>query len=305
MSRRRQWLIGGGALVAVAVAVAAGLWLWQSWNRSATPEEAALDYLHALESGDPDAVMMTGIAVSATALDAFATATALIEDAEVTTVHVGAADAASVTVDVSFRLDGQQHKAQLTLVPLEGRWRVGGSGLGTLTADSTIGSDVAIGAATLSVGEANGLLPATYTVEAAPSTLLRGEHTVQVLPGAGAAVALDAELRPEATAAAQAQLDEYLTACTAPGTKAPEHCGIQIPWGTQFREVTSISYRIEQSPAIALMPRDFAADGGVLVATVTGTGHDGTARTTTYRTESWTLRGEVSFTADGVALSVW
>lgn len=303
MSRRRRWLIGGGALVVVVIA--AGLWLWQSWNRSATPEEAALDYLHALESGDPDAVMTTGIAVSATALDAFAAATALIEDAEVTTVHVGDADAASVTVDVSFRLDGQKHNAQLALIPFEGRWSVDGSGLGTLTADSTIGSDVTIGAAILSVGEANALLPANYTVEAAPSTLLRGEHIVQVLPGADAAVLLDAELRPEATAAAQAQLDEHLTACTAPGTKAPDNCGIRIPWGTQFREVTSISYRIEQSPTIALTPRDFTADGGVLVATVTGTGHDGTALTTNYRTESWTLRGDVSFTADGVVLSVW
>ncbi|MFK0240892.1 hypothetical protein ACIQTX_08520 [Microbacterium sp. NPDC090281] len=299
MSRRRWWLIGGAAGLVV---IAAGLWFWQSTTRPPTPEDAALGYLHALESGDADAVAATGITVSATALDAFGSATALIEEAVVTTVRE---DGDSANVDVTFRLDDEKRTAQLTLIPIDGRWTVDESGLGTLTAQSTIGSDVAIGAATTPVSKEIALLPAAYTVTAAPSALLSGETTVQLLPGAAATAAVDAELRPEATAAAQTQLDEHLETCTAPGSEVPDGCGIRIPWGTEFREVTEIDYRIDESPAITLTPTGFTAQGGVLVATMTGIGQDGAARTVTYRTDSWSLRGEASFTADGLVLSAW
>lgn len=300
MSRRRWWwLIGGAAGFAV---IAAGLWFWQSTARQPTPEEAALGYLHALESGDADGVAATGVTVSATALDAFESATALIEEAAVKTVreHDDSAD-----VDVVFRLDGEKHTARLKLIPVDGRWSVDESGLGTLTAESTIGADVSIGQATAPVNEEIALLPATYSVAAAPSALLSGESTVQMLPGAAATAAVVAELRPEATATAQTQLDDHLKTCTAPGSEVPDGCGIRIPWGMEFGEVTEIGYRIDESPTIALTPTGFTAEGGVLVATVTGTGLDGAARTVTYRTESWNLRGDASFTADGLLLSMW
>lgn len=297
--RRRRWLIYGAAGLVV---IAAGLWFWQSATRSSTPEEAALGYLHALESGDADAVSATGITVSTTALDAFESATALIEEATVTNVRK---DEDAADVEVVFRLDGEKRTARLRLVPVEGRWSVDGSGLGTLTAESTIGSDVAIGQVTTPVSEEIALLPATYSVAAAPSALLSGESTVQMLPGIAATATVVAELRPEATTTAQAQLDDHLETCTAPGSKVPDGCGIRIPWGTEFGEVTEIGYRIDESPTIALTPTGFTAEGGVLVATVTGTGRDGAARTVTYRTESWSLRGDASFTADGLILSAW
>ncbi len=299
MSRRRWWLIGGAAGLVV---IAAGLWFWQSTTRPPTPEDAALGYLHALESGDPDAVAATGITVSATALDAFDSATALIEEPVVTTVRE---DGDSANVDVTFRLDGEKRTAQLKLIPVDGRWTVDESGLGTLTAQSTIGSDVAIGAVTTPISKEIALLPAAYAVAAAPSALLSGETTVQLLPGAAATAAVNAGLRPEATTAAQTQLDEHLETCTAPGSEVPDGCGIRIPWGTEFREVTEIDYRIDESPTITLTSTGFTAEGGVLVATVTGIGQDGAARTVTYRTDSWSLRGEASFTADGVVLSAW
>ncbi|PRB16638.1 hypothetical protein [Microbacterium sp. MYb62] len=301
MSRRAWWLVGG---VAGVVVIAAGLWLWQLTMRPPTPEQAARDYLHALESGDADAVTATGIAVTAPALDAFTAATALIEDAAVTAVREDP-DATTATVDIAFLLEDERRTAQLTLTPVEGRWTVDGSGLGTLTVDSTIGSDVGIGEIAMPAREKLALLPATYAIAAAPASLLSGGSTVQVLPGDNAAAAIEAALRPEATAAAQSQLDERLDACTAPAADAPDGCGIRIPWGTEFREVTGIRYRIDAVPTIALTPTGFTAEGGVLVSTVTGTGQDGEARTTTYRTDSWTLRGDVSFTADGIDLSVW
>ena len=49
----------------------------------------------------------------------------------------------------------------------------------------------------------------------------------------------------------------------------------------------------------------FHADGGVLVATLTGTGTDDESAAVTYRTEDWTLRGDVTVKNAGVVLSVW
>jgi hypothetical protein len=301
MSKARWWVIAGAVGIVV---LAAGLWLWQSAIRSPTPEEAARDYLHALESGDADTVVASGVVVSPTTLDAFEGATGLIDDGEVIRVRDGS-DGVSAAAEVSFVLDGQTHTAQLTLGIVEGRWSVDATGLGTLTAESTIGSDVAIGDTIVPTGTAVSLLPATYTVAAAPTTMLEGESPVQVLPGAKAATAVDAAVRPEATAVAQAQLDEILEACTAAGTDVPDGCGIRIPWGTEFREVDGIRYRIDEPPVITLMPTGFTAEGGTLVATVTGTGQNGEALTTTYRTASWSLRGDVAFTADDLVLSPW
>lgn len=301
MRRARWWIVGG---VAAIVVIVAGLWLWSSTNRSSTPEDAALDYLHALESGDPDAVTAAGSMVTVTALEAFGAATALIEEGEVTDVRENArGDAAAVAI--SFVLEGEEHTAELTLGVADGRWGVDATGLGTLTPDSTIGSDVAIGDTIIPLGEATPLLPGTYIVAAAPTTLLDGESPVQVLPGADVTATVDAAVRPEATAAAQAQLDDLLEACTAPGAAVPDACGIRIPWGTEFRTVEEITYRIDDSPAVALTPSGFTASGGVLVATVTGIGQNGETRTTTYRTDSWDLRGGVEFTADGLTLSPW
>ncbi|MFJ6532014.1 hypothetical protein [Microbacterium sp. NPDC091662] len=301
MSRARWWLIGGATGLVV---VAGGLWLWQSTALSSTPEHAALDYLHALESGDPDAVAATGMKVSTSALDAFDAATALIEEARVTSVREDA-DGASAAVDIEFVLGDAAQGGQLRLGVVDGRWSVDATGLGTVTVDSSIGSEVAIGDATMPVGKSIPLLPAIYTVAAAPATLLDGDSSVSVLPGGKTAATVDAAVRPEATAAAQDQLDDHLETCTAPATAEAEGCGIRIPWGTEFREVSGIRYRIDASPTITLTPTGFTAEGGALVATVTGTGVNGESRTTTYRTDSWTLRGDISFTADGLVLSPW
>lgn len=301
MRRSLGWVIvGTGGIVLVAAAV----WFWLSATRSPTPEEAALGYLHALESGDPDTVAATGVPASAETLAAFDAATATIEDAEVKAVSEDS-DGASVAVDVAFRLADERRGARLTLTTVDGRWTVDGSGLGALTADTSIGSDIAIGDITAPVRKPILLLPATYTVTPAPAALLAGESTVVVLPGADATTTIEATVRPEATAVAQRRLDAHLESCTARGSELPDGCGIRIPWGTEFREVSDVRYRIEKPPTLTLNPTTFTADGGVLVATVTGTGQDGSPRTTTYRTDSWSLRGDVTFTADGLVLSAW
>ncbi|WP_341956891.1 hypothetical protein [Microbacterium sp. LWH13-1.2] len=107
---------------------------------------------------------------------------------------------------------------------------------------------------------------------------------------------------------AQQQLDEHLESCTAEkvaGAAVPEGCGIRIPWGTEFAAVESVRFRIDRMPVLELTDDGFVADGGVLVATVSGTGQDGAARTETYRTESWSVRGDVALDGDRVDLDVW
>ncbi|MFJ6548535.1 hypothetical protein [Microbacterium sp. NPDC091676] len=299
MSRRRRALLIG---LVVAVAVAGAVWWSVAALRPATPEEAALDYLRALESGDPEAVAATGTTVSDAALTAFAGAASTIEDAEVAGVREGDR---GVSARVTFRLDGDEHEAHLRLTPASGRWVVDGSGLGGFRATSTIGTAVRVGDAVLPVAEEAALLPAVYPVIAAPSALLTGSTETVVLPGDDATATVDAELRPEATEAAQTQLEAYLKTCAADGTAVPENCGIRIPWGTEFREVSDVTFRVERFPAVTLSTGGFTADDGILEATVTGTGQDGAARTVTYRSTAWSVRGGVDITADELALTVW
>ena len=107
---------------------------------------------------------------------------------------------------------------------------------------------------------------------------------------------------------AQRQLDEHLESCTedeVTGGAIPEKCGIRIPWGTEFAAVESVRFRIDRMPVLELTDDGFIADGGVLVATVSGTGQNGAARTETYRTESWSVRGDVAVDGDRVDLDVW
>ena len=306
MTSRRWWLIGG--LAALVIASVAGVLIWQSLARPGTPEEAASAYIRALESGDPAAVAATGIDVSATALGAFAAATGLVGGAVVTTVEQNGDTEA--TAQVSFRLGGEDRTARLEVTQVDGRWVVGASALGTATSTTDLGSAVRLGDEIVPVGEPVSLLPAEYAVSAAPAALLDGSASVLVLPGEDVEVEVAVAPLPAAIEAAQEQLDEHLAACTAADGKAadstpPVGCGIRIPWGTEFRDVTDIRYRIERAPVVTLTSTGFSAGGGVLVATVTGTGQDGAERTTTYRTDSWSLRGDVSFTADGVVLTAW
>lgn len=115
---------------------------------------------------------------------------------------------------------------------------------------------------------------------------------------------------PKVTAASieqvQELVDEHLEECARSTRSAPpEGCGIRIPWGTEFSAVSGIRYRIEKLPTVDLDGDGFTADGGILVATVTGTGQDGTPRTETYRSEDWAVRGDVDVTDEGFEISVW
>lgn len=132
--------------------------------------------------------------------------------------------------------------------------------------------------------------------------------TAPTAPGASPTASPSAAATTPAPAAERAQdeLDALLTACAESTASAPpEHCGISIPWGTEFAAVSGIRYRVEKLPMLELDGDSFTADGGVLVATVTGTGQDGSPRTETYRTENWTVRGDVEISPEKVEIDIW
>lgn len=300
MTRRAMWLLAGA--VGLVLIVGAGLWIWQSTSRPASTEDTALAYLHALESGDAEALTAVSATVPKTALTAFTAADERIQEGALTSV---ARSGETATAEVSFVLAGEQRTASLSLSRTDGRWSVDASALGTVRAGASAGGFVAIGDTTFAIGEEISLFPAVYTIRAAPRDLIEGEADAIVLPGDSVEFALDVTLLPAATEAAQTALDEHLADCTESGEIMPSGCGIRIPWGTEFLGVTDVRYRIDSSPVLTLNPAGFDAANGVLIATVTGTAQDGDTRTTTYRTESWSLRGDVAFTETGVELSVW
>lgn len=292
--RRATWIIGG-AIVLVLLATAAIAWLLIP---RASPEDQALAYLQALTEGDVDAVEATGLDLGETTAAAFAAASDRPTGGE---IESSTTDGRAAVVEVSFELAGTRHESTLTFSQRDGRWVPNpASALGSVRFDAR----AAIAGTALPLDNTL-LLPAVYDVDAAPVGLLDGSATIEVLPGSTDDVEIDATLRPETAGAAQSQLDEHLANCTRPAAEAPPSCGIAIPWAADFSIVSEIRYRIEQSPVITLTPSEFQADGGVLVATVTGSALDGSAKTLTYRSTNWSVRGDVTFAEDDIVLSVW
>ncbi|MDP3951167.1 hypothetical protein [Microbacterium sp.] len=293
MKKRAAW-IAAGAIAAVAVAASL---VWFLIPRGSA-EDQALAYLQAVADGDVAAVEATGLDVPATTASAFADASDRLSEGAIVS---STADDHSAVVTVSYELAGTRHESTLKLSQREGHWVPNAA-----TAFGSVQYSVAAGiAGTVLPADRVALLPAVYEVSAAPAEFLDGSATVEVLPGVTQEVDVDATLRPEAADAAQAQLDEYLATCTKPAAETLPSCGIAIPLAADFSAVSEIRYRIEQTPVVALTPSAFQADGGVLVATVTGTALDGSTKTLTYRSTNWTVRGDVTFTDDDIVLSVW
>lgn len=300
-TRPWAWLVA--AMVAVLLIVAV-IVIWQGQSRAGSAADAAHAYLRAIESGDAAAVQDTGIDVSDEALQAFDGATSVVSDATVISVDE---TGSSALAHVSFVLGEAEHDADLALVRSDGRWVPDGSGLAEVTVSTTAGTAVSIGDTVLDASEVLFLVPAVYTVAAAPTAYLTGSSDVVALPGTADDVEVEASLQPEATEAAQQRLDELLEACAAEKAVPADGCGIRIPWGTDFRTVDSAAFRIDTMPTVVLGDdgASFTASGGELVATLTGTARDGTSRTTTYRSENWAVRGDVTLAGNEMTLTAW
>lgn len=299
-----------GPLIAVVAAgvvllAVAGLVLWLL-QRPPGPQAVAEDYLRALAGGDADTALDL---VASDSLDpslieaAFAGATATISDAEVTGVIE---DGETATASITYTLDSTSGSGELMLQQTPTGWKVAPDGLGTVTITSALGDAAAIGTAVFGVNEPVVLLPALYQIDAAPVGILTGALTVAVAPGSAATAALQPQLSDTALETASAQVQAYVDACTAPADAVPENCGIRVPWAADLATLTSLSFRVETAPTLAFAEdlSSFAATGGVLVATASGTTLDGSAGTFTYRTDDWSLRGGMAFSGNQLVLSV-
>lgn len=305
--KRRGLIIG--ASTAVVVLIGAGVAAWVL-TRPPTAESAAQRYLDALAAGDfatisdmldptksDDDFAFLGDAFAGAA---YGTAPRIEE--------INPDSTAGMTgVRASIELAGARQTIFFALALENGRWMLSADFLASVEVTSTVGDSVWVGDALAPVGSI-ALLPAVYPIGPAPRGILTGEVEVAIENDNTETppVAIDAQLRPDANALAQARFDGYLDECTVPATSLPEVCGIRVPWAADLASLDGLAYRIDQRPAIALSPADgtFAATGGILVATAKGTTHAGSPGEFTYRADDWALYGSVSFTGDEMLLAV-
>lgn len=289
---------------AAAVVVAAGA-TWWFLSRPPGPDAAAQAYLDALAAGDADgAAALLAADPGDDARAAFAGADAYVtEPAVITTTED---DRGGATVDVRITLDGDEVRSSFDLTLETGGWKVEADALGSLRADATLGDSVIVAGVLSPSTEAVALLPALYTVIAAPSGIVEGSAAAAVVPGAAIDLAIEASLSPDATALAQAQLDGYADACASPASSVPDNCGLRVPWAADLATLDAIAFRIDSYPTVALTAdaTGFDAVGGVIVATATGETRGGATASFTYRADDWALRGSVRLTGNEMVLSV-
>lgn len=295
MKRRGLWI----AVAIIGALAAAGIIAALLLDRPATPEDQARAYLDALAAGDAEAAAATGVEAGEYAGPALSAATGLISSPTVGTAVV---DGRMATVDVNFQLDGETRETELVLRHDGDRW-VPEAASALATAQLPV--PTTIGDAFLDAGRRTPLYPGVYEAQAAPADYFEGSVEFALVPGDNEQPAMEPQMRPEGQELAQAQLDAYAATCTEKAAEVPEHCGIRVPWAGDLVEIKKISYEVERTPSIALDDDAFIATGGSLVATVQGTGFDGRLMTVSYRTDTWSMRGDVSFTADDILLEVW
>jgi hypothetical protein len=301
--------------VAVAAAVVVGCFAWWLVARPPSAEDAARSYLEALSAGDFATIdEMRAVHLDDETeriiADAFAGADAFVKDPRIEEIS---SQGGTVGVRASAEIAGERRDLFFELGDERGRWTLSGDYLATLEVTTSLagsnglaGDSAWVGGALAPAGAPVSLFPAEYAVEAAPRGILIGKTSVAVSNNGPSAVALEASLAPDATDAAQVQVDAYADACTKEAAAVPANCGLRVPWAADLATLTSIAFRIDQRPVLALSPdgRTFAATGGVVVATATGMTRSGADASFTYRADDWALRGTVSFAGDEMVLAV-
>ena len=289
------------ASAVVVLALAALVW---SLARPGTADDAAERYLRALAAGAPAALrpLLPPEAPADTVLAMFAEADAYVEDPEITRRE---ADGDVAAFRASARLQGETATIRFGLTEASGRWTLTDDSLAVIDVTTSLGDTVAIGETLLPLQAEGALavLPAVYTVQAAPTDFLDGAATVVATAPDPVPATIDAVLAPDAATRAQPQLDAYLDDCAEATTAVPQRCGLAIPWAADLAELTEVNLRIEAYPVLSIDPAtlSFVATDGVVVATAVGVDRDGATASATYRSDAWTVRGVVAFT-DGQAL---
>lgn len=300
---KRGAVVGIIAGVAVVV-VGAGVAIW-ALTRPPSAESVAESYLRALSEGDFATIetLLPDTADAEQLGSMFEGATGYISDYDLTvTDDSSGSKGARAEVEIA----GEPGVVFFGLQQENGVWKVASDMLGSLEVTTTIGDSVLVGGVLQPAGTTIALLPAFYPIASSPAGILTGSAEAIVTNETPVRATLEATLAPEATALAQEQLDAYAEACAEPAADVRPNCGLKIPWAADLASLDGLRFRVEQLPVLALAPdgRTFAATGGVIVATATGTPRDGAAASVTYRADDWALRGTVSFTGGEMALRV-
>lgn len=300
MRRGRVLAVLGAA---AALAGIAGITVW-ALTRPPSIEDAAQAYLDALGDGDLPAIQaMRADRLGPDEEDALAAAF----DAAagyLTGGEVLEADQQGSVVASGALGDGEVSLA-FTMVEREGTWMLDTTSLTSLRVHSPLGDAAWVGGALVSLDTDVLLLPAVYDVAPAPRGILEGTQAV-VVAAEGAAVTLEPELAATATVQAQAQLDAYAQGCAASAPEVPAHCGLRVPWAADLASLDEVAFRVDAYPTVTLDLSDasFAATGGVIVVTATGPAREGGRGSFTYRSDDWSMYGEVTFAGDQMGLRV-
>ena len=287
-----------------ALVIAGGVAAWLL-SRPASASEVADQYLRALADGDATKIdgLLAGEGLSEQTEATFAGASAYITDYS---VDLAAESDAVRTARADVELGGAPAVVVFSLTQQDGRWTIGEDSLASLRVETSIGDSVHVGGVLVPASTELPVLPAVYPVTAAPVEFLTGEESAAVTNEAPVTVTIDAAISPDAADVAQEQLDAYADTCARPATAVPDSCGVRVPWAADLATLSSIAFRIDTYPTLVLAPdgRSFAAAGGDIVATATGTTRAGQEDSFTYRADDWALRGSVSFEGDEMVLEV-
>ncbi|MGF3056688.1 hypothetical protein [Microbacterium sp. YY-01] len=303
---RKVLLVLAVSLIVMGVVAITLLWLFRS--PQATARTTVDEVFHGLATGDSDAISAAGIRVPDAAAQAFAAAEAYLSEPTITQLvkHDN-----SATADVTFQLDGATHTTTVQLTHADGAWSITEGLWGTLTATSTQGTHVAVGDALMTLDEQHPVLPAVYTVVAAPSSFLGGSATATVLPDAGGEAAVTAQLHESGRAFVQEAIEDYARDCAAVTTALAERCGLTVPWAADLATLESVSVDIERMPRVELAEMkpgadtaDFSAADGVVIVTVSGKTTAGSDEEFSYRSPQWMLTGTYSFEGDELIVRV-
>ncbi len=293
--------------VIAAAALGGGVAWWLAQQQGPSAAEVAESYFVALEQGEIGRALDLTIADADSRASAEAAASGIQTPVSDATVQVIEGTDEYFVVEVNFMIGSQEARSELGLRRGgEAGWLID-DGFGELSATSTLGDAVAVGDLIVpTADETTRLLPGLYVVSGAPPDLVDGEVTVPVIIGVPARADVEASLSAEGTALIAGQLDDYARACAEPGTTVPENCGLRVPWAADLATLSTITFRIDQLPVLALAGdlSSFAATDGIIVATATGTTRDGESASFTYRADDWALRGIIEFTDGRMALRV-
>ncbi|WP_261164577.1 condensin complex subunit 2 [Microbacterium sp. Marseille-Q6965] len=298
--RRRTALVL--ALVAITVVVIGAATAWWLTAGGSEPRATAQRFLDALVAGDAEALRVVTDADD-DALALFAQAREHASGAALGAVETDGDDA---LLRATVTLGGERAEVAVPMRRLGETWIV--QSATALTVTPGLGDAFAIGDAAFSADEAPRLLPALYEVAPLPAEVLRGSAEVAILPGQEtAALDLDVAIADDATAVVQQHLAEHAADCAAATDAIPDACGIVVPWAADLRALERVAFTVERVPEVSLdtAAMAFEATGGALVAEVTGTAHDGTARTFSYRTDDWIMRGALAFRDAQLVLMVF